>query len=402
METMYQQPTKKRPLGKYLGVLLILLIGVFVGRYIIPVSGVTAPSFELRVSEDGQRQFVFPTFWEAWDTVHNRYIGTVDDEKLFYGAVAGMINAVGDPYTVFSDPDATRQFQQTLDGQFSGVGIEIGVRGGLVRVIAPLEGSPAQQAGIQAGDIIVAVDGEQITSDTTLDDVVQSIRGPRGEEVVLTVAREGEGETTTEEIPIIRDTIVVESVIFETLPGNVAHVRITNFNGDTTEQFTNVVRQLATNKPAGIVLDVRNNPGGYLQTAVDIAGNFLDSGTLVVTEQGEKETVHESRGNPALKGIPVVVLVNQGSASASEILAGALQDQLGVKIVGQKTFGKGSVQELIPLKDGSSIRVTVAKWFTPSGRSISDEGIEPTVAVEQDGETDEDEQLQAAIEELSP
>lgn len=400
MESETYIPKTQRAWGRYLSVLLALAFGIFVGRYVIP-AGVTTPPVQLTISEEGQRQFVFPSFWEAWDALHSHYIGDLDDKDLFYGAVAGMVRAVGDPYTVFTDPEDSKQFRETLEGQFSGVGIEIGVRGGLVRVIAPLEGSPAQQAGVEAGDIVVAVDDDPITPDATIDEVVQAIRGQRGTQVTLTIARQADTETQTRDIIITRDTITVESVSLQQLDGNIAHVRISSFNGDTADQFDAIARQLATNRPDGIILDVRNNPGGFLQTAVDIAAYFFEPGTLVVTERGDEETSHNTRGVPRLRDIPVVVLINQGSASASEIIAGALADQLSAPIVGEKSFGKGSVQELVPFKDGSSLRVTVAKWFTPSGRSIDDEGIEPTTVVEDNNETEVDEQLEAAQQALT-
>lgn len=394
-----EAPSSRRRLGKLAGIVLAVAFGIFIGRYVIPATAGQAP-FQLTVSEDGQRQFVFPTFWEAWDALHSNYIGTFDDKDLFYGAVAGMVRAVGDPYTIFTDPEDSKQFRETLDGHFAGVGIEIGVRGGLVRVIAPLEGSPAKAAGIQAGDVVVAVDDEPVTPDSTIDEVVQSIRGPRGEQVKLTVARQEESETTTHDFTITRDIITVESVTLEVVQDNIAHIRVSSFNGDTTGQFDAAVSRIASQDIAGVVLDVRNNPGGFLQTAVDIASEFLPPGTLVVTEKGSEETEHITRGVPRLGDVPVVVLINQGSASASEILAGALQDKRGIPVVGEKSFGKGSVQELVPFRDGSSLRVTIAKWFTPSGTSIDEAGIEPSVTVEDNDETDADEQLQSALEEL--
>lgn len=389
-------------LRKYVSVAVALLAGVFIGRYVIPTETGTALPFQLLVSAEGQRQFVFPTFWEAWDALHEHYIGKVDDKDLFYGAVAGMVRAVGDPYTVFEDPDNSKQFRETLDGQFPGIGIEIGARGGLVRVIAPLAGSPAQKAGVLAGDIVVAVNKKPVTPEMTIDEVVRSIRGPKGEAVVLTIAREEGGKAATHDISVVRDTITVESVSLDQLAHGIAHIKISSFNADTAQQFAAVAKRLKANPPAGIVLDVRNNPGGFLQTAVDIAGYFFDPGTLVVTEKGDKQTPHVTKGYSQLRDIPVVVLINKGSASASEILAGALLDNRTVPVVGDKSFGKGSVQELISLQDGSSLRVTVAKWFTPSGRSISDEGIEPTVAVADKPDTDSDEQLEAALKALHP
>ena len=379
---------------------LVLLAGVFVGRYIVPA---TLPGqstiFELVSSQQSQRQFVFPTFWEAWDVLHENYIVNLDDKNLFYGAVAGMVRATGDPYTVFSTPEDSKQFQETLSGHFSGVGVEIGVENGLIKVIAPLTGSPAQQAGVLAGDIIVGVDDAAITPDMTLDEVVQKIRGPLGSTVVLKVVREGEEEPI--DISIKRDTIQIESVRSTTENG-IVHLSLLSFNGDTTKQFTSLAQQLQEQDIKGLVLDLRNNPGGFLQTSVDIASFFLEQGTDVVSEEGRKEgkKVYTTKGQPLLADIPLVILVNEGSASASEILAGALADHKQVPIIGTQSFGKGSVQELITLKDGSSLRVTVAKWFTPSGRSIDDEGIAPTIEVKDNRDTEEDEVLQRALEEL--
>jgi len=350
--------------------------------------------------EEGERTLVFSTFWEAWDILQGNFIdaGSLEDEALFYGAVRGMVAAAGDPYTAFAEPDTTKQFEENLGGSFSGVGIEIGVRGGVVTVIAPLQGLPAEQAGIRAGDAIVAIDSEFITNDVSLDDVVQKIRGQRGTDVVLTVVHEGENQT--EDVTITRDTIDIESVKFEMVDG-IAHITITNFNGDTADKFEDAARAAKRAGARGVVVDVRGNPGGFLQSAVEIASRFLPRGTVVVSEQGNRAKDYTAKGATVLEDIPVVVLVDGGSASAREILAGALHDQLGTPIIGTTTFGKGSVQEFIKLGDGSSIRVTTARWFTPNGRNIDKDGIEPTIVVEQDREQEGDEQLQRALEELA-
>lgn len=387
-------PSLRQVIERSVVAILLVAIGVFFGRYIIPASdGQNQPFSIIALGE--RRNLVFPTFWEAWDVLHERYLDAIDDKNLLYGAVAGMVRAAGDPYTVFSDPDDAKQFEETLSGQFSGVGIEIGLKKGLVMVIAPLEGSPAKQAGIREGDIVVGVDDVLITQDMTLDEIVRKIRGPRGSTVILKVFRAG--DESTRDVSIVRDTIVVESVRFE-MHDSVTRISITSFNGDTKEQFTSAARELRKIDPAGIVIDVRNNPGGYLQSAVDIASFFLDPGTLVVEERGKSSKEYRTRGNGVFRDIPLVVLINGGSASASEILAGALQDQRTVPIVGTKSFGKGSVQELVTLSDRSSMRVTVAKWFTPHGRSITDQGIEPTEVIEDDDNTEDDEQLQRALE----
>jgi carboxyl-terminal processing protease len=383
--------------SKLLGALLLVMIGLGLGRYIVPAGATPVNDAQFEGIQEGQRQIVFPTFWEAWDTLHNKYIGEIDQQDLFYGSVSGMVKAAGDPYTVFSDPQDTKQFEETIEGSFSGIGVEIGIRGGALTVIAPLEGSPAQEAGIREGDIVVAVDEEPITVDMTLDDAVSRIRGKRGTEVVLTVIRKD--AQTTEDITVRRDIIDIESVKLN-IEDAVAHVNISSFNGDTSAQFTKAARQIVSSQAKGIILDVRNNPGGYLQTSVEIASRFLPEEMLVVSERGQKTTEYKAEGNTLLQGIPMVILVNEGSASASEILAGALRDQQQIPLIGTKTFGKGSVQELIKLSDGSSIRVTVAKWYTPSGHNIHENGLEPDIEVEQNYDTEEDEPLIKAKEEL--
>lgn len=402
MEQEIIEPKQSKKGGKstkVIGFVFLFLIGLFVGRYVVPAGTFAQTPLQFVSVEEGERRLVFPTFWETWDTLHEHYIGELDDHELFYGAVAGMVKAAGDPYTVFSAPEATKQFEENIEGSFSGVGIEIGVEGGVVTVIAPLSGSPAEQAGVREGDVIVAVDEEPITQDTTLDDVVRRIRGPQGEPVTLTVVHRDNGNET-EDIEVIRDTIEIESVRMEITDG-IAHIEITNFNGDTAQRFTQAAREAERAGVRGIILDMRGNPGGFLQAAVNIASEFIEPGKLVVSEEGGEDEEYVSKGNPTLGGIPVVVLVNRGSASASEIVAGALQDQLGAPVIGTQTFGKGSVQEFLKLSDGSSLRVTVAKWFTPSGRSINEEGITPDIEVANDRETqDVDEQLDRAREEI--
>jgi len=377
-------------LKKILRVLLLLFVGALFGRYSTPIK-------EMPDNLVGEQAFSASPFWETWDELHTLFIGTLDDNKLSYGAIEGMVRASGDPYTAFSDPESTKQFKDTLKGSFSGIGAEMGVKNGLVVVIAPLEGSPAQKAGVQAGDIIVAVDKKNITQDMSLDEVVRLIRGPKKQTVELKVFHKGADSTT--DISIVRDDIAVESVKSEIKDG-VLHISILNFNGDTSEKFLQAAKEGVRQNVTGVVVDVRNNPGGYLDSAVDISSEFMSSGLPVVIERGKQETTHRSSGNGILKGLPVVVLINENSASASEIVAGALQDNLNVKVIGTKSFGKGSVQEVVDLSDGSSLRVTIAKWFTPKGRSINEHGIDPSIVVEDNKDTPEDEQLEKALEEL--
>lgn len=392
-----QLPTRRK-LPTLVAIMLLFAAGLFVGRYLIPAGELQYSRLRFVSIENGERQLTFPTFWEAWDILHNSFIGELKDEDLFYGSIAGMVRAAGDPYTVFAPPADTKQFEETIEGSFSGIGIEIGIRGGIVTVIAPLEGSPARKAGILEGDAIAAVDDEPLTQETTLDQVIRKIRGEKGKAVKLTVVHKGENKT--EDLLIIRDTITVESVRMKVEEG-VAHIKITNFNGDTASRFTAAARETLQAGVRGIILDLRGNPGGFLQAAVDISSLMLEKEKLVVSERGKQKKDYFADGNAILKDIPIVILVNEGSASASEIVAGALQDQRNTPIIGTKTFGKGSVQEFVKLSDHSSLRVTIAKWFTPSGRSIDEQGIEPTVIAEDNRDTEEDEQLLRAREELS-
>lgn len=388
-----------KPLSAFV-ILAVFAAGLVLGHYAWP-GGLTLsiPQDKPADSQDGQRNFSFATYWQAWDKLHEKFNGQLDDNKLNYGAVQGMVSAAGDPYTVFADPDATKQFEETIGGSFSGVGIELGIRGGLITVISPLDGSPAQKAGVREGDVITAVDGKQFTQDTSLDEAVRKIRGPRGSKVTLTVIHKNGRETT--DIEITRDKIDVTSVKYKVLDNNLAHVVISSFNGDTTKQFNDIARQVLDAKAQGIILDLRNNPGGYLQSSVSIASRFIPQGKIVVSERGKSDTTYTAEGNAQLNGLPIVVLVNDGSASASEILAGALRDNLRVKLIGTKTFGKGSVQEMVNLDDKSSLRITVAKWFTPAGHSINETGLEPDIKVEQDYDTEADEPLLKAQEEIT-
>lgn len=384
----------------WLGLAFLLFgLGLYLGRYVVPASELKQLG-ELQyvtVDQQGERQLIFPTFWEAWDGLHNNFIGDLEDKKLYYAAVAGMVAGAGDPYTVFSPPAETKQFEETIEGAFGGVGVEIGVKNEAVTVIAPLADSPAEKAGVREGDVILAIDDKQITPETSLDEVVRQIRGENGKPVKLTVYREG--LNAPEEINIVRDKIEIESVKLK-VEEEIAIITITNFNSDTAKRFNNAARDAVQANAKGVIVDLRNNPGGFLQGAVDMASRFIDKGLVVVSEKGQINKEYKANGNEILKNLPVAVLVNGGSASASEILAGALLDHLRAPIVGVKTFGKGSVQEFMKLSDGSSLRVTVAKWFTPNGRSIADEGIAPTVEVAQNRETEADEQLDRAKEEL--
>ena len=341
----------------------------------------------------------FFLFWEVWDKLKQSYVNSEEltDKKLFYGALRGLASAAGDPYTVFMDPKIYQEFEQDLTGTFEGIGAEIGIKNNILTVIAPLPDMPAEKAGIKAGDKIVTINGES-TANLSVDEAVSRIRGPKGTAVKLEIFRSGAEKA--EEISVIRDKIVVKSVRAEEKEG-VYVVRISSFNDDTLASFNEAVRKIIVSQPAGVILDLRNNPGGYLETAVDVASEWIEDGVVVSEQYGaERKDEHLARGRARLKDFRTVVLVNQGSASASEIVAGALKDYEKAEIVGQQTFGKGSVQTLDELSDGSSLKVTVAKWLTPSGLSINEEGIAPDVLVDlnqEDYNADRDPQLAKAL-----
>ncbi len=337
-------------------------------------------------------------FWEVWDSAKNKYVNKpIDDEVLFYGALNGIIGSLDDPYSVFFDPEATREFNKQLSGSFEGIGTEIGIKNNQLTIISPLENSPASLAGLKAGDLVLKIDGEE-TFEMSLDRAINLIRGTKGTEVILTVL--SENEENIKDISIVRDIINVESVTWEMLDDNIAYIKIIHFNADTYQNFTNIASEILVNNVDGIVLDLRNNPGGYLNSAVDVSGEFLKDSVVVIEDFGSKKEEYSSNGNSKLENYKVVVLVNGGSASSSEIVAGALQDYDRAIIVGEQTFGKGSVQDYEQFQDGSSLKLTVAKWLTPNGVNIDEFGITPDVEVEfteDDYNNDLDPQLENAI-----
>lgn len=357
--------------------------------------------------ENGQKDMLdFSLFWRVWDLLKEKYVDTdqLDAQKLFYGAIKGMLAATGDPYTNFLDPQENKAFQEEIQGSFEGIGTEVGMRGGVLTVIAPLEGSPSEKAGLRPGDKIIKID-EKSTLDLTIDQSVTLMRGKRGTIVVLTIIREG--EEGSREIKIERAVINVKSVKLEWKNENIAVVRISQFGEETTREFNQAVKQITEASPKGIIIDVRNNPGGYLDSAVNVASRMIPKGKVVVIEenQDKKQDNLSAKGGDVLSGIPTIVLINEGSASASEILAGALRDNReNVTIIGEKSYGKGSVQEFLDLPNGSAVKITVAKWLTPNGEQINEKGIVPDQEVkltEEDYDNDRDPQLDEAVKILS-
>jgi carboxyl-terminal processing protease len=331
------------------------------------------------------------------DSLENQYFEQpLDKQKLFYGALQGLVQNLGDPYSAFLTPDAAKAFKADLDLSIEGIGAEIGYKDKKLAIISPLPNSPAEKAGLKAGDLLLMVDGVNVV-DQTLDEVISRIRGKAGTKVKITVNRNGEEKG----FEIIREKIVISSVNSRTVEGKFLVVEIVSFNEETLPKLDVVIQDALLQKPAGLILDLRNNPGGLLETAIEVAGEFLGERVIVKEKDAQGQERNDQATRAArLPDVPLIVLVNEGSASASEIVAGALQDYKRATIVGTKTFGKGSVQTLENLSDGSQLKLTVAKWFTPNGRSISDVGITPDIIVkdpEQAGEAN-DTQLQKALE----
>lgn len=357
--------------------------------------------------EQGKLEAVdFSVFWDAWQTIKNKYVGAsqINNQDLVYGAVSGLLSALKDPYSVFFPPSDATKFNQDIAGHFSGIGAQIDVKDGQLLIIAPLKGTPAEKAGLRAGDKILKIDGKD-TAGLIVDDAVKLIRGDRGTTIVLNILREGWKEP--KDISIMRDTIQVPTVDSKIIDNDIAYIHLYNFYEQAPNIFYNTAIEVGRQNPKGLILDLRNNPGGYLDGAVSIAGWFLQPGSKVVSEEfasaNQNQTFTSYGGNSIIRDIPIVLLANGGSASASEILLGAIKDNRGAKIVGEKTFGKGTVQELENLKDGSLVKITVAHWRMPAGELIDKNGIEPDYKVsltDEDIKVGRDPQLDKAVEVL--
>lgn len=340
----------------------------------------------------------FSLFDEVYESIRNDYVEPpTESTELEYGAIRGLVSGLGDPNSNFMDPEETKAFHENLDGTFSGIGVELAIKDEVLTVVAPLPGSPGERAGLKAGDVILAIDGTD-TSTLTIDQAVGMIRGKIGTEVALFITRKGSFEA--KEFKVTREEINVQSVTYEVKDG-LGILRITRFGEDTADKVGEAAREFLSKEVRGIVLDLRGNPGGFLESSVDVAGFFVEDGVIVSEEFGDgSKQEYEASGTASLAGIPVIALVDEGSASAAEILAGALQDYGIARLVGAKTFGKGSVQELSSLAKGTSLRLTVAKWVLPKGRKIDHVGIEPDVPVAitpEDIEAGKDPQLDKAI-----
>ncbi len=346
----------------------------------------------------------FSAFWDAYNKLKENFIdpSKIKDQQVIYGAINGMTQSLGDPYTEFFNPDQAKLFNQDLQGSFDGIGVEVGMKNGQLTVIAPLPNNPGQKAGLKSGDEIIKINGKD-SSNFTTDQAVNLIRGQKGTSVTLTIFRDG--WDATKDFKITRDTIKVPSTKLSFLDnGNVAYVQIFQFDQTLPTDFSVEANQILKSKAKKIIVDLRDDPGGYLDAAQNVAGWFLQNGQTVTIEDfgsGKEQKIYKSEGNGSLSGYPTVVLINQGSASAAEILSGALRDNRNVKLIGTKSFGKGSVQEVIDMSDGSFIKITIAKWLTPKGKSISEVGLMPDVKVdltEQNAKDNKDPQLDKALE----
>jgi carboxyl-terminal processing protease len=347
----------------------------------------------------------FALFWKVWDILKEKYVerGNLDVNKLLYGAIDGMLSASGDPYTTFFDPKENQEFQEDISGTFEGIGAEMGIKNEILTIIAPLEGMPAEKAGLMAGDKILKINDEN-TVNMSLESAVSKIRGQKGTEVKLTIFRNGDEESR--EIVVKRDVIFVKSVRLEMKENDIAYIRVSRFGDDTETEFRMAVKKTLDQKARGLVIDLRNNPGGFLETAIAMASLMLPPKKTVVMEEngaGERKEI-KARGGDVLSALPTVVLINEGSASASEILAGALRDNRdNVTLIGKKSFGKGSVQELISVTRNTSVKITVARWLTPAGHQINNVGITPDTEANitrDDLDNKRDPQLDKALEVL--
>ena len=327
----------------------------------------------------------FSPFWKVWNTINEKYPDAVkvNDQDRVYGAISGLVDSLDDPYSSFFNPEDTKTFEDDISGSFEGIGVEIGMKDKIITVVAPLKNTPGYRAGIKPGDQILKID-ETITSDMTVEGAVNLIRGERGTTLSLTILRDGEKEPR--EIKIVRDIINVPTLDTELRPDGIFVTRLYSFSANSIDLFRFALREFSKSNSDKLLLDLRGNPGGYLDAAVDIASWFLPNGkTVVIEDYGDnmKQKVYRSAGyNVFNDNLKFVILIDGGSASASEILAGAMQDHKRAKLVGTQSYGKGSVQEVVKVTPDTILKVTIAKWLTPNGTSISLKGLTPDYKVE--------------------
>lgn len=406
--------SRRRDWPRLVGVVLVLIFltsSAFLAGFAtqrLSVVEEAAPAQQAQVSRGqsdlGPSNPSFDVFWEAWQIVQREFYGPLpDQDDLVYGAIQGALETLDDQHTVFVTPIEARLFEESLNGSYEGIGATIEKRDEHVVIVAPLPNTPAERVGLRPGDVILAVDGQSM-QDADVWEAVTEIRGARGTSVTLTVSRPD--RPAPFDVTVRRERIeipVVESRIITEGNAPVGYLKLSSFSNNAPSRFRAELRRLLDADPAGIVLDLRDNPGGYLHVAVQIASEFIDEGEILIERNNEGERSHDAQPGGLLTGedrLPLVVVVNGGSASASEIVAGAIQDHDRGLLVGETTFGKGSVQISRDLSDGSNLRVTTARWFTPAGRQIHGTGLEPDVVVprtDEQIEADEDPQLERAV-----
>ena len=395
----------KKIFSKNSGLIIGLMLTVVVSYFLGFQSGFQNADPKIIYKDNPEIAADFSLFWKTWEIFKQSYVHNKDltDQEMLYGAIAGMMGSAKDPYSVFFKPSDAKKFDEDINGNFGGIGAEIAIRNNQLMVVAPLKETPAERAGLKSGDKILKINETSSDTLTAVEEAVKLIRGPKGTTVVLTISRED--WESSKEFSIVRDTISVPTLDWEMKPGKIAYIHLYNFNDNANLAFYNAALPAILSGAKGVILDLRNNPGGYLEVAVDLAGWFLKNGDVVVKESfsSDKQNIIKAEGNSALVNLPTVVLVNQGSASASEILAGALKDNRQIKIIGETTFGKGTVQELKKFNDGSEMKVSVAQWLLPNGDTIDKKGITPDFEVkltEDDAKAKRDPQLDKAIEVL--
>jgi carboxyl-terminal processing protease len=346
------------------------------------------------------RNTLFAPFWEAWDTLHQQYVDQpLDDSLLLQGAIRGMLSSIGDPHTSYMDPIEFQQANAPLEGEYEGIGAYVDTTGEFLTIISPMPDSPAEKAGLKPADKVVKIDGEDMTGiDPNL--VLRKILGPAGTEVAITIERKDAEDFV---VKIIRSKILIPSIESKMLDNNIAYINLSSFASDTGPKLREDLKTLLANNPKGLVLDMRNDGGGYLDTAVQVVSEFLKEGTVLIEQYGDKsEHKYPVKSGGLATDIPIVVLVNGGTASAAEITAGAIQDYKRGVLIGEKTYGKGSVQQWSTLaNEAGAIRVTIARWLTPNGRQINGIGLSPDIEVElteDDFNNKKDPQLDRAIE----
>lgn len=340
-------------------------------------------------------------FWQVWNLLQEKYLQQpLDEQKMLNGAISGMVSSLGDPYTAFLPPSQNKEVKDLLNGRYEGIGAELGMRNNQLIIVAPLDGSPAQKAGVQAGDKIIKINSEE-TRDINIMEAVSKIRGEAGTVVILNLDREGKGQF---DASITRDKIVLKSVTWKDQGEGVVYIKVSNFGEQANKEWDAIVMEIIKTVPqiSGVILDLRSNPGGYFNSAIHIGSEFISQGLIVKEEFGDKTQKHFSViRHGELISVPVVVLIDKGSASASEILAGALRDRRGAKLVGTDSFGKGIVQDSHEFEDGAALHVTIAKWLTPAGIWVDEKGLSVDYQVEftdEERERNEDPQLEKAVE----